>query len=121
MPDEEVDQIIDEVRKAKGITPRKISNEEIVQRCIYALINEGARILEEGIALRASDIDVAYIYGYGFPPFRGGPMQFADATGLFEVAQTLKKFAAEPGVEQAFWTPAALIEKLIAEGNTFNS
>ena len=93
MRDPVVDEIVDDYRKEAGITPRKISDEEIVQRCIYALVNEGARILEEGIAQRASDIDIVYVIGYGFPPFRGGPMLYADTVGLINVARTMQRFA----------------------------
>ena len=80
--------MIEDYRKELGITPRRISDEEIVQRCIYALVNEGARILEEGIAARASDIDMIYLTGYGFPLHRGGPMLYADEVGLYNVART---------------------------------
>jgi 3-hydroxyacyl-CoA dehydrogenase len=78
------------------VTPRKISDEEIVERCIYALVNEGARSLEEGIAQRASDIDMVYLTGYGFPLHRGGPMQYADEVGLYNVATHAQRFAANP-------------------------
>lgn len=115
LPDPVVDQIIEEYRKKNGITPRKFSDKEIAEYCVYALINEGARILEEGIASKASDIDIVYIYGYGFPPQRGGPMNYANSVGLFNVARKLRDYAAEPGVDKKFWTPAALIEKLVSE------
>jgi len=118
IPDPAVDKIIEEGRKALGITPRKISNEEIVERCVLALVNEGARILEEGIASRASDIDMVYLTGYGFPLFRGGPMLYADMQGLIAVERALKRYRAQTG--NAFWEPAALIVKLVAEGRTFN-
>jgi 3-hydroxyacyl-CoA dehydrogenase len=87
-PDPEVDDAGRAYRKELGITPRKISDAEIVERCIYALVNEGARIVEEGIAARASDIDMIYLTGYGFPMFRGGPMLYADEVGLYNVART---------------------------------
>ena len=115
-----VDEIVDNYRKEAGITPRKVTDEEIVQRCIYALVNEGARILDEGIAQRASDIDMVYVFGYGFPPFRGGPMLYADMTSLINVARTMKRFAQLPRVDQAFWQPAPLLARLAAEGKTFN-
>lgn len=118
--DPEVDRVIEESRQEMGITPRKISDKEIVERCVYALVNEGARILEEGIALRASDIDIAYLTGYGFPVFRGGPMFYADRVGLMNVARTMEQFAARPGADSAFWQPAPLLAKLAAEGKTFN-
>jgi len=118
--DPEVDKIIDECRKEMGITPRKISSEEIVKRCVYALINEGARILEEGIAQRASDIDMVYLTGYGFPVFRGGPMLYADSVGLMNVARDMRAFAENPYTDSGFWQPAPLLAKLADEGKTFN-
>ena len=118
IPDPAVDRIIEEGRKALGITPRRISETEIVERCVYALVNEGARILEEGIAARASDIDMVYLTGYGFPLFRGGPMLYADMTGLIAVERAMKRYRAQTG--NAFWEPAGLIAKLAAEGSTFN-
>jgi 3-hydroxyacyl-CoA dehydrogenase len=119
IPDPEVDQMLADYRKELGITPRKISDAEIVERCIYALINEGARIVEEGIAARASDVDMIYLTGYGFPMFRGGPMLYADEVGLFNVARRMKEFAASSG--DAFWEPAPLIAKLVAEGKPLAS
>jgi 3-hydroxyacyl-CoA dehydrogenase len=118
-PDPEVEKIIDEARKAAGITPRKLPDEEIVERLVFALANEGARILEEGIALRASDIDMVYLNGYGFPLHRGGPMHYADQVGLFTVARTMRRFAQNPHTSQAFWQPANLIEHLAAGGGSF--
>jgi 3-hydroxyacyl-CoA dehydrogenase len=118
IPDPVVDDVIDKVRSELGITPRKIDEAEIVERCVYALVNEGARILEEGIAARASDIDVVYLTGYGFPLFRGGPMKHADSVGLVTVARTMKRFRAATG--DAFWEPAPLLARLAAEGKTFN-
>jgi 3-hydroxyacyl-CoA dehydrogenase len=115
-----VDEVVEAWRKEAGITPRKVSDEEIVQRCIYALVNEGARILEEGIAQRASDIDMVYIMGYGFPPFRGGPMLYADIVGLELVARSMRGFAANPHADAAFWQPAPLLARLAADGKTFN-
>ena len=95
-------------------------DDEIVDRCILALVNEGARILDEGIAQRASDIDVVYLTGYGFPRYRGGPMLYADLLGLFNVVRRMREFAAAPGADAAFWTPAPLLARLAAEGKTFN-
>ncbi len=118
LPDPEVEQMLVEYRKELGITPRKISDAEIVERCIYALVNEGARILEEGIAARASDIDMVYLTGYGFPLFRGGPMLYADQTGLYNVARSMKAFAAASGDD--FWEPAPLLARLAAEGKSFS-
>ena len=121
IPDPTVTAIIEKYRQQKGITPRKISNEEIVERCIYALINEGARIVEDGIAQRSSDIDIVYLNGYGFPPWRGGPMFYADQVGLSEVARALKVIAAQPRADQAFWTPAPLLARLAEDGKTFSA
>jgi len=118
IPDPVVDDVIAKVRSELGITPRKIDDAEIVERCVYALVNEGARILEEGIAARASDIDVVYLTGYGFPLFRGGPMKHADSVGLVGVARAMKRFRASTG--DAFWEPAPLLARLAAEGKTFN-
>ena len=112
--------MIEQHRKAMGITPRKIGDEEIVQRLVYALVNEGAHILEEGIASKASDIDMVYLTGYGFPLHRGGPMCYADSQGLFNVVQSMKRFAANPRDDAAFWQPAPLLARLAAEGKTFN-
>jgi 3-hydroxyacyl-CoA dehydrogenase len=118
IPDPLVEQLIADVRAEKGITPRKVSDEEILQRCVFALVNEGARILEEGIAQRASDIDMVYLTGYGFPVFRGGPMLYADSVGLYTVERALKRFHAQTGDD--FWKPAPLLSKLAASGKTFN-
>ena len=118
--DPEVDRVIEECRKEMGITPRKISSKEIVERCIYALVNEGARILEEGIAQRASDIDIVYLTGYGFPVHRGGPMHYADQVGLMNVERAMEQFRANPNVQPGFWEPAPLLTKLAADGKTFN-
>ncbi len=120
IPDPKVTAIIEEYRRKKGITPRSVSSQEIVERCVYALVNEGARILEDGIAQRASDIDLVYLNGYGFPAYRGGPMFFADQTGLHVVARALDNIAAQPGSDTAFWTPAPLLTRLAHEGRTFN-
>jgi 3-hydroxyacyl-CoA dehydrogenase len=120
LPDPAVDAMIDGYRKEIGRTPRKIAADEIVDRCILALVNEGARVLEEGIAQRASDIDVVYLTGYGFPRHRGGPMFHADLIGLFGVARRMQTFAAMPGADRAFWTPAPLLARLAAESRTFN-
>ena len=112
--------MIDKHRADLGITPRKISDDEIVQRLVFALVNEGAKILEEGIAQRASDIDMVYLTGYGFPLHRGGPMIYADMVGLYNVAQAMKRFAANPHDDAAFWKPAPLLAKLAAEGKSFS-
>jgi 3-hydroxyacyl-CoA dehydrogenase len=112
-------EMIDKHRKELGITPRKIGDDEIVQRLVYALVNEGARIVEEGIALRASDIDMVYLTGYGFPAWRGGPMHYASEVGLFNVMQAMKRFALNPHDDARFWQPAPLLARLVAEGKSF--
>ncbi len=119
IPSKVVTDMIEKHRAELGITPRKIADEEIVHRLVYALVNEGAKIVEEGIAMRASDIDMVYLTGYGFPLFRGGPMNYADQQGLFNVVQAMKRFAANPHDDQKFWQPAPLLAKLAAEGKTF--
>ncbi len=118
IPDPVTEGLIAQYRSEKGITPRKISDDEVVERCIFALVNEGARILEEGIAARASDIDIVYLNGYGFPLHRGGPMLYADTVGLPNVVRTLRRFAAEPGAD-ASWQPAPLLVQLAQAGRTF--
>jgi 3-hydroxyacyl-CoA dehydrogenase len=120
IPNAEVEQMIAEHRKSLGITPRKISDEEIVQRLVFSLVNEAAHILEEGIANKASDIDVVYIFGYGFPVHRGGPLKYADEVGLFNVAQAMKRFQKNPLDDAKFWEPAPLLQRLVAEGKNFN-
>jgi 3-hydroxyacyl-CoA dehydrogenase len=120
IPDPGVLELADEFRRQRGIVPRKVGAEEIVERCIYALVNEGARIVEDGTAQRSSDIDIVYLNGYGFPAFRGGPMFYADQTGLAEVARSLERIAAQPDVERAFWTPAPLLTRLAREGRGFS-
>ena len=100
--------------------PREISDEEIVRRCVFALVNEGAKILEEGIAARASDIDLVYIYGYGFPVYRGGPMHYASEIGTFNVYHALKRFAGEADAEADLWQPAPLLQRLAASGQAFS-
>jgi 3-hydroxyacyl-CoA dehydrogenase len=113
-----IEKLIADYRSAKGVTPRQVSDEEVVERCIYALVNEGARILAEGIAVRASDIDLVYLNGYGFPARRGGPMCYANEVGLANVVRALRRFAAEPGAD-ASWEPAPLLLQLAEEGKGF--
>ena len=120
VPNQEVVQMIETHRASLGITVRKISDEEIVQRLVYALVNEAAHILEEGIASKASDIDMVYLMGYGFPICRGGPMNYADQVGLFNVVQAMDRFAKNPLDDAKFWQPAPLLARLAAEGKTFN-
>ncbi len=116
----DVEAMIAKHRESLGIQPRKISDEEIVQRLNFALVNEAAHILEEGIASKASDIDMVYISGYGFPIYRGGPMNYADELGLFNVVQAMQRFATNPHDDAEFWQPAPLLAQLAAEGKTFN-
>jgi 3-hydroxyacyl-CoA dehydrogenase len=119
IPSPVVETMVADYRQELGIQPRKISDDEIVHRLVYALVNEAARILEEGIASKASDIDMVYLTGYGFPLWRGGPMCYADSQGLFNVVQSMKRFAANPRDDASFWQPAPLLARLAAEGKTF--
>jgi 3-hydroxyacyl-CoA dehydrogenase len=119
-PDPLVDELIVSASREMGIARRKISGEEMVERCMLALVNEGAKILEEGIALRASDIDVVYLTGYGFPPFRGGPMHYADSLGLYTVVRSMRRFSRNAHGDRSVWEPAPLLAKLEAEGKSFN-
>jgi 3-hydroxyacyl-CoA dehydrogenase len=116
MHNPEIDGLIGQARKDAGITPRAVSDEEIVDRIIYALVNEGARILEEGYALRAVDIDIIYINGYGFPAYRGGPMWYADTVGLKKVYVRIQEFEKQHG---KLCAPAPLLKQLAEEGKTF--
>ncbi len=116
-PNAKVEEIINEFSAKQGKTRRDFSKQEILERCIYPMINEGAKILEEGMAYRPSDIDVVYVNGYGFPLYRGGPMHYADTIGLDKVCARLKEFQEQDGDD--FWQPAPLIEKLVAEGKSF--
>ncbi len=119
IPSDLVNKMIEDHRKELGITPRKISDEEIVQRLVFALVNEGAHILEDGIASKSGDIDMVYLTGYGFPIHRGGPMHYASEVGLFNVVQAMDRFAKNPLDDAAFWKPAPLLAKLAAEGKAF--
>jgi len=118
VPDPEVENMLVQYRRELGVSPRKIGDEEIVERCIYALVNEGAYILEEGIALRASDIDMVYLTGYGFPPYRGGPMFYADTVGLSNILSAIEGF--RKGYQGAQWKPAPLLVRLARERKRFN-
>ncbi|KZN13970.1 3-hydroxyacyl-CoA dehydrogenase NAD-binding domain-containing protein [Marinomonas sp. TW1] len=120
IPDDEIDRLIQDVRESNGVVARPFSKDDIIERCIYALVNEGARILEEGIALRASDIDVVYTHGYGFPASRGGPMHYANQKGLVVVKQKLELFANEANGDANFWRPSKLISDLAQQGHHFD-
>jgi 3-hydroxyacyl-CoA dehydrogenase len=115
-PDPEVADLVRKWAAEAGIPQRTISPEEIVDRCVLALVNEGARILEEGIALRAVDIDIIYLNGYGFPAYRGGPMWYADTVGLDKVHRRISEFHQQHG---ELWEPAPLLKRLAEEGKTF--
>jgi 3-hydroxyacyl-CoA dehydrogenase len=116
VPSPVVEQIILDFAAKKGINRRAISDEEILERCVYPMINEGAKILEEGMAIRASDIDIVWLNGYGWPLYRGGPMFYGDLMGLPKVLEKMKTFQAQMGDD---FKPAALLEKLVAEGKGF--
>ena len=116
--DPEVLAIVDAERAKKGVTPRKFSPEEIMRRYMAAMVNEGAKVVQEGIALRPLDVDVTFISGYGFPRHRGGPMKWADMQGLDKILADIKTFEQE---DPLFWKPAALLEKLVAQGQNFDS
>jgi 3-hydroxyacyl-CoA dehydrogenase len=115
-PDPEVEKLIEEVARGAGVQRRAITAEEIVERTIYALVNEGAKILEEGFALRAVDIDIIYVNGYGFPAWRGGPMWYADTVGVKKVYERVSEFHREFGEA---WEPAPLLARLAEKGSTF--
>lgn len=116
-PDPEVEALIRKYIADKGVKPRNISDQEILERCLYQLVNEGAKILEEGIALRASDIDVIYANGYGFPRYRGGPMKYADMVGVKEVYAAVCRYHEQFGDA---WKPAPLLKQLAEDGGNFN-
>ena len=117
IPDPEVREMIRNEAKRLGVPQRAITDQEVVERCIYGLVIEGARILQEGMAVRSSDIDVIWINGYGFPRHRGGPMHFADATGLAEVLETITRFRERFG--PMYWEPPELLCKLVADSSRF--
>jgi 3-hydroxyacyl-CoA dehydrogenase len=119
IPDPDVEKIIVDVATEQGITRRHVSDEEILQRLLYPMVNEGAKILDEKIAIRASDIDVIWVYGYGWPVYRGGPMFWADQIGLRALRDKMNEFKKQSG--DAFWTPAPLLERLANEGKGFTS
>jgi len=102
-----------------GSEPRQVSDQEILERCMYPLVNIGAAILEEGIALRASDIDLVYLNGYGFPVWRGGPMHWAGTVGLDTVGRAVDRYFEQTGRDH--WSPSSLLNKLGAEAKTFEA
>lgn len=117
-PNPDVTPIIDEERRKAGITPHTFTREELERRYLAAMVNEGAKVVEEGIALRPLDVDVTLVNGYGFPRSKGGPMWHADQVGLAKVLADIREFAQ---VDALFWQPSALLERLVAEGRSFNS
>ncbi|WP_412973114.1 3-hydroxyacyl-CoA dehydrogenase NAD-binding domain-containing protein [Glaciecola sp. MF2-115] len=122
IPDPEVIEIAKQEAKRLGIKQREISDQEILERCIFPLINEGADILKEGIAAKSSDIDVIYVYGYGFPVYRGGPMQYADELGLAYIRDRMNFYKESLGDYGQHWfTPSTLLDELAESGKTFSS
>jgi 3-hydroxyacyl-CoA dehydrogenase len=117
-PDPEVEAIIDAERQRAGVTPRQFSDEEIVRRYLAAMINEGANVVHQGIALRPLDVDVTFVHGYGFPRYRGGPMKYADTVGLVKILADIQEFAKEDPV---FWQPSPLLVELVEKGADFAS
>ena len=116
--DHEVLELIDLERQEKGIIPKKYSQDEIIRRYMAAMINEAADVVYEKIALRPSDVDVVKLFGYGFPKYRGGPLKYADAYGLDNILNNLRKFENEDPI---FWKPSELIIQLVSKGNNFES
>jgi 3-hydroxyacyl-CoA dehydrogenase len=116
-PSQQVNEMVVQHSKDIGLTRRHISDEEIVERLVYALVNEGAHILQEGIAAKASDIDIVYLAGYGFPIWRGGPMFYADSVGLYNVLAAMRRYA--KGHEGKAWEPAPLLVQLAEAGKSF--
>jgi len=116
-PDPEIEALIIEESAKVGVERQSFTDEELVERCMLALINEGAKIVGEGIALRASDVDIVYCNGYGYPPYRGGPMHYGDHLGLKTVYDKICAMRDKHG--DRWWKPAPLIEKLAAEGSSF--
>src|SRR5690606_26648872 len=117
-PPDEVEAMLVAQAQAVGIERRRIDDREIVERLVFALTNEGARIREEGIAARASDIDIVYLSGYGFPVWRGGPMFHADQVGLYNVLAAMRRYAR--GYQGDAWEPAPLLLELAEAGRSFN-
>jgi 3-hydroxyacyl-CoA dehydrogenase len=116
-PDPVIRELIEKHAAEAGVRRREIDDQEILERCMYALVNEGAKILDEGIAIRPVDIDITYVYGYAFPKHRGGPMHYADHVGLDKVLERIRHYHETSGDDD--WAPAPLIERLVAEGKGF--
>jgi len=117
-PDPEIEAIIAQARTESGITPKSFSDDEIVRRYMAAMVNEAAKVVEEGIALRPLDVDVVFLNGYGFPRFRGGPLKYADQAGLAGILADIRSFEPEDPV---LWKPAQLLIDLVAKSETFAS
>jgi len=117
-PDPEVLAIVDAERQRAGVKPRRFTGEEIMRRYLAAMVNEGANVVHEGIALRPLDVDVTFLYGYGFPRYRGGPMKYADTVGLDRILADIREFAQE---DPQFWQPSPLLVELVAQGRNFDS
>jgi 3-hydroxyacyl-CoA dehydrogenase len=117
-PDPEVEEIIKETAAELGVQSRPVTDDEVLKRCLYPLINIGAQLLDDGVALRPSDIDIVYCYGYGFPKHRGGPMYWAEQQGFAAIVEDMKRYAGEFGDH---WRPAPLLEKLASEGGGFGA
>jgi 3-hydroxyacyl-CoA dehydrogenase len=118
-PDPEVEQIIKDFAIGKGIEQREVSDQEVLERCLYPMVNEGAKILDEGIAIRGSDIDVTWVNGYGWPVYRGGPMHWADSVGLTEIVEKVNGYNESLGGKH--WEPSPLLERLAAEGGKLST
>ena len=116
--DPEVEAIVAEERAKAGVTPRSFTREELERRYVAAMVNEGAKVVAEGIALRPLDVDVTLVHGYGFPRYKGGPMKYADLVGLPQILADIQAFAKE---DPLFWQPAPLLVQLVAEGKNFDS
>ena len=118
VPDPEVDALVDKARTKAGIEPRAFADEEIQRRYMAAMVNEAARVVEEGIAQRPLDVDVTLLHGYGFPRWRGGPMKWADMAGLPSLLEDIESYAEE---DPFFWQPAPLLKRLVRENRSFDS
>ncbi|MGR3586702.1 MAG: 3-hydroxyacyl-CoA dehydrogenase family protein, partial [Pseudooceanicola nanhaiensis] len=116
VPNPEVETIIDEVRAEKGITPQSFTDEEIVDRYMTAMISEAARVVEDGTAKRPVDVDMVFLFGYGFPRFRGGPLHYADTIGAEELVRRIEAYAKE---DPNYWQVPELLRKMAADGTTF--